>query len=132
MKRSEFTLLLATDRTEAVRLVLDHKVDLLLNEGRDELKRVLSIWAGGFRDGCMPTLLMGDDSLLVEMAIADGLIDDSPAEPPLGAALTEHFRELIGTAGVFVNEHMQELLDNLAAAIDENEAPNEQEDEHAG
>ena len=73
MLKAEFLELLRVHRAAAIALLIDRKVDEWLNDGPDEVKRALALWASRPE---LPSLLMGDDELLVEMAENCNLIEE--------------------------------------------------------
>ena len=73
MLKAEFLELLRVDRHAAIALFIDRKVDEWLNDGPAEVKRVLTLWAARAE---LPSLSLGDDESLVELAENCNLIEE--------------------------------------------------------
>jgi hypothetical protein len=73
MLKAEFLELLRVNRAAAIALLIDRKVDEWLNDGPDEVKRALALWASRPE---LPSLSLGDDESLVEMAENCDLVEE--------------------------------------------------------
>jgi hypothetical protein len=82
MTKAEFTQLLASDRSAAIRLLMWHWVDEWMNDGTDEIVRVLSLWVDRGSDQNVlvpqskPFLVLGDDEDVIEFAENKGVFDE--------------------------------------------------------
>lgn len=80
MKLEEFKLLLADNRQEALRTLFTHWVSEWMNDGEEEIVRVLTLWAeradlDAIMDGPRPSLLLGNDDDIVELAKLRDMFD---------------------------------------------------------
>jgi hypothetical protein len=73
MLKADFLELLRVDRPAAIALLINYKVDEWLSDGPEEVKRVLTLWASR---PAFPSLRLGDEELLAEMAENCNLIEE--------------------------------------------------------
>ena len=75
MTEQAFRELLVSNREEAIRQLFDRKVEEWLDDGMDEVVRVLTLWESKPR-GDIPRIDLGDDDNILELAQNCRLVED--------------------------------------------------------